>query len=173
MRRGWTRPWGGLVPEPERLTREVLSSRHAPIHTISECQGDQHRPFNRPPDADLTSLCAGQSLCGAPRGNRTGDPILTMNHQEPLCGTPLPQVTPDRVGRSYRFSFDEVMRSRTSHVPIAAGASHHLQAKSPTRERPRIPLERTLSALARNAHSQVSGSTMTAASASRPLTASG
>ena len=27
----------------------------------------------------LISVCAGQSLCGAPRRNRTGDPILTMD----------------------------------------------------------------------------------------------
>jgi hypothetical protein len=33
---------------------------------------------------------------------------LPWNHQEPLCGTPFPQVAPDRGGRSYRFSFDEV-----------------------------------------------------------------
>jgi hypothetical protein len=47
----------------------------------------------------------------SPRRNRTGDPILTMNHQEPLCGPPFPLVALDRRGRSYRFSFDAVMRS--------------------------------------------------------------
>jgi hypothetical protein len=49
------------------------------------------RPSNTTPDAKTTSIarstgprcrtasvCAGQSLCGAPRRNRTGDPILTM-----------------------------------------------------------------------------------------------
>jgi hypothetical protein len=29
----------------------------------------------------LTSVSAGQSLCGAPRRNRTGDPILTMDRR--------------------------------------------------------------------------------------------
>jgi hypothetical protein len=54
---------------------------------------------------------------------------LPWNHQEPLCEPPFPQVALDRKGRSYRFSFDEVMGSRTSHVPIAAGSSHHLRAE--------------------------------------------
>jgi hypothetical protein len=27
----------------------------------------------------LTGVCAGQGVCGAPRRNRTGDPILTMD----------------------------------------------------------------------------------------------
>jgi hypothetical protein len=31
-------------------------------------------------------------------------PSLPRNHQEPLCGTPYPQIEPDRWGRSYRFS---------------------------------------------------------------------
>ena len=32
-------------------------------------------------NALMTSVSAGQSGCGAPRRNRTGDPILTMNRQ--------------------------------------------------------------------------------------------
>jgi hypothetical protein len=43
------RTWNGLVPEPERLTREVLSIRRAPIQRHPEYQDDQHRPFNRDP----------------------------------------------------------------------------------------------------------------------------
>ena len=31
------------------------------------------------PERQLTSVSTGQSLCGAPRRNRTGDPILTMD----------------------------------------------------------------------------------------------
>jgi hypothetical protein len=69
---------GRARQEPERLIREVLSIRRAPAQRHSECQDDQHRPFNRPPDAELTSVSAGQPGCGAPRRNRTGDPILTM-----------------------------------------------------------------------------------------------
>jgi hypothetical protein len=41
---------------------------------------------------------------------------LPWNHQEPLCGRPFPQVTSDRKGRSYRFSFDEVMRQFPAEV---------------------------------------------------------
>jgi hypothetical protein len=50
-------------------------------------------------------------LCGAPAGIEPATPSLPWNHQEPLCGSPFPQVTPDRRGRSYRFSFGEVMGS--------------------------------------------------------------
>src|SRR5512133_1545605 len=35
-------------------------------------------PVQPAPDAELTSVSAGQHWCGAPRRNRTGDPILTM-----------------------------------------------------------------------------------------------
>ena len=54
---------------------------------------------------------------------RIENPSLPWNHQEPLCGTPFPQVTPDRRGQSYRFSFSEVMRSLSSHALIVADAS--------------------------------------------------
>jgi hypothetical protein len=36
---------------------------------------------------------------------------LPWNHQEPLCGTPFPQVASDRRRQSYRFSFGEHMCS--------------------------------------------------------------
>jgi hypothetical protein len=39
------------------------------------------------------------------------NPSLPWNHREPLCGPPFSQVTPDRRGRSYRFSLSAVMRS--------------------------------------------------------------
>jgi hypothetical protein len=51
-----------------------------------------------------------------PAGIEPATPSLPWNHQEPLCGPPFPQVTPDRRGRSYRFSFSEVMRSPSRHV---------------------------------------------------------
>jgi hypothetical protein len=66
--------------------------------------------------ATTTSVGAGQCLCGAPRRNRTGDPSLPWNHREPLCGPPLPQVTLDRRGQSYGFSFGEGMRSLSGHA---------------------------------------------------------
>jgi hypothetical protein len=51
-----------------------------------------------------------------PAGIEPATPSLPWNHQEPLCGTPFPQVAPDRKGRSYGFSFAEVMRSLSSHA---------------------------------------------------------
>jgi hypothetical protein len=60
-----------------------------------------------------------------PAGIEPATPSLPWNHQEPLCGPSFPQVTPDRRGQSYRFSFDEVMRSLSNHAPIVPGASHH------------------------------------------------
>jgi len=46
-----------------------------------------------------------------PAGIEPATPSLPWNHQEPLCAPPFPQLTPDRKGQSYRFTFDEVMRS--------------------------------------------------------------
>jgi hypothetical protein len=84
----------------------------------------------RPGGASLPMQEAGRDtrpvllVCGgAPRRNRTGDPILTMDHQEPLCGPPFPQVTSDRSGQSYRFSFDQVMRSVWSRLAVMVAMS--------------------------------------------------
>jgi hypothetical protein len=66
-----------------------------------------------------------------PAGIDPATPSLPWNHQEPLCGPPFPQVTPDRRGRSYRFSFGQVMRSLQSRL-IAAGAGHHPAQRPPT-----------------------------------------
>jgi hypothetical protein len=64
--------------ELERLTREVLSIRYA-SHPTATPNAKTTSVANSPtPDAEVTSVCAGQRLCGAPRRNRTGDPILTM-----------------------------------------------------------------------------------------------
>jgi hypothetical protein len=46
-----------------------------------------------------------------PAGIEPATPSLPWNHQEPLCEPPFPQVTPDRRSQSYRFSFDQGMRS--------------------------------------------------------------
>jgi hypothetical protein len=56
-------------------------------------------------NAKMTSVCAGHRLGGAPAGIEPATPSLPWNHQEPLCGPPFAQVTPDRRGRSYGFSF--------------------------------------------------------------------
>jgi hypothetical protein len=55
-------------------------------------------------------------VCGAPpAGIEPATPSLPWNRQEPLCGPPFSQVTPDREGRSYRFSLGKVMRSLASY----------------------------------------------------------
>jgi hypothetical protein len=66
-----------------------------------------------------------------PAGIEPATPSLPWNHREPLCGTPFPQLTPDRRHQSYRFSFGQVMRSLQSRL-IAAGVGHHPAQRSPT-----------------------------------------
>src|SRR5215216_3064724 len=75
------------------------------------------------------------ALLEPPAGIEPATPSLPWNHQEPLCGTPFPQVTPDRKDESYRFSSGEVMRSLPSHTLIVAGASHHPHQTSRARRR--------------------------------------
>jgi hypothetical protein len=58
-----------------------------------------------------------------PAGIEPATPSLPWNHQEPLCGPPSPQVTPDRRGRSYRFSFGAVMRSLCSRLALMVATS--------------------------------------------------
>jgi hypothetical protein len=69
---------GRARPEPERLTREVLSIRHAPVQLTPNAKTIRAPCTTDPRIEQLTSLSAGQPMCGAPRRNRTGDPILTM-----------------------------------------------------------------------------------------------
>jgi hypothetical protein len=46
-----------------------------------------------------------------PAGIEPATPSLPWNYQEPLCRTPFSQVTPNRRGQSYRFSFGSVIGS--------------------------------------------------------------
>ena len=48
------------------------------IYTIRAQGWPPRRRPNRPRNVKMTSVCAGHRLGGAPRRNRTGDPILTM-----------------------------------------------------------------------------------------------
>jgi hypothetical protein len=61
-----------------------------------------------------------------PAGIEPATPSLPWNHQEPLCEPPFSQVAPDRRGRSYRFSFDAVMRSLSSRVLVVRPTSQAL-----------------------------------------------
>ena len=63
------------------------------------------------PDGDSPAFPLVRACVEPPAGIEPATPSLPWNHQEPLCEPPFPQVTPDRRGQSYRFSFDEVMRS--------------------------------------------------------------
>jgi hypothetical protein len=71
-----------------------------------------HRTPRRPASALV------RAYLEPPAGIEPATPSLPWNHQEPLCGTPFPQLTPDRQGQSYRFSFDAVMRSLPKHVLV-------------------------------------------------------
>jgi hypothetical protein len=57
-------------------------------------------------NATTTSICAGQSRCGAPRRNRTGDPILTM---EPPGTAVRTAVSPGHA-RPYRPKLSVLLR---------------------------------------------------------------
>jgi hypothetical protein len=63
------------------------------------------------------------------------NPSLPWNHQEPLREPAFPQVTADREGQSYRFSFGEVMRSPSSHA-LAVSA----QSQIPSRDHEPAPV---------------------------------
>jgi hypothetical protein len=64
-------------PRPKLLlTRAIGTLRRAdPSHPHSYTDVIGYNGSGR----QMTSVPAGQSLCGAPRRNRTGDPILTMD----------------------------------------------------------------------------------------------
>jgi hypothetical protein len=63
-------------------TRTVdQGSAHYPACSLQRsftCQDDQASPVQPTPNVKMTTVCAGHRLGGAPRRNRTGDPILTM-----------------------------------------------------------------------------------------------
>src|SRR5829696_2410785 len=51
----------------------------------------------------ITSVSAGQSVCGAPRRNRTGDPILTIDGRPLACaGRPLAALHDTAGEEAYR-----------------------------------------------------------------------
>src|ERR671910_3614729 len=103
-----TRSWRAR-PEPERLTREVLSARHAPVQHHPERQDHQHHPFDRPPTQNGPAFALVSFCVEPPAGIEPATPSLPWNHQEPLCGPAFSQVTLDRKGQSYGFCFDAVM----------------------------------------------------------------
>jgi len=75
-----------LCDQPDSSQTGYSTAKVAAQQAISPSTASQ--PFASHSNAEVvsyncsgrrpTSVCAGQSLCGAPRRNRTGDPILTM-----------------------------------------------------------------------------------------------
>jgi hypothetical protein len=72
---------------------------------------DQAATVSDAPAKQRPRLFAGELGCESATEMDLASTSLPWNHREPLCGPPFPQVTPDRQGQSYRFSFGEVMCS--------------------------------------------------------------
>jgi hypothetical protein len=53
---------------------EVLTVRYALVQRLSPTSTGRRRPFNQP-NAELTSVSAGQSLCGAPHSDFLHRPL--------------------------------------------------------------------------------------------------
>ena len=89
---------------------------------------------SRPRDRSGTGLGLGCWFgVEPPAGIEPATPSLPWNHQEPLCGSPFPQVTPDRKGQSYRFSSGAVMRSPRSQVRVGSGSWPRVRLRRPGR----------------------------------------
>jgi hypothetical protein len=97
------RPWPQL---PTSTARQPTIRAHPGMGCVL-------RPTYTPPNAKMTSVCAGHWLGGAPRRNRTGDPILTMEPPGTAVRTAVSpgHARPSRpklsvlFRRSYAFSF--------------------------------------------------------------------
>jgi hypothetical protein len=122
-------PMDGMRPPqlPEQIDRytkatavERGQSEPCPPVTRRPAIDLGHRPSGAPAmfqqDAEPRSAARQRRpRCGRCPGMKCNENAsLPWNHREPLCGPPFPQVAPDRRGRSYRFSFGEVVRSPTS-----------------------------------------------------------
>jgi hypothetical protein len=124
-------PWSEPVDKDQWRT----DSRNAYLHGM--CSPSS----TRPPDRKLTSVSAGHSLCGAPRRNRTGDPILTM---EPPGTAVRSAVSPGRARPSWpklsvlfrlSYAFSNCTPTR-SCVLANSGGRRDLDASSTLNNRP-------------------------------------
>jgi hypothetical protein len=105
-----------LIDEPSR----------SKTHPYSGC-GQSRRPGTEP-----ISICAGQRWCGAPRRNRTGDTILTMN---PGSSAVLPSVfaghrEPSRAKLCAQFAGTRDQAHGSDHTGLLRDAASH-RARSP------------------------------------------
>jgi hypothetical protein len=118
-----------LVAFPAGRVRGVASWVLVGLAVVAALCGQSKRPEN----AELTSVSAGQSGCGAPRRNRTGDPVLTMEPPETAVRNPVfagrARPSGSKVSvlfrRSYVFSMTGLLSSRqTDHDRrLRSGAS--------------------------------------------------
>jgi hypothetical protein len=136
---------GRARQEPERLTREVLSIRHAPAQRHSECQDDQHRPFNRPPDAELTSVSAGQPWCRPPAGIEPATPSLPSMRQgfttphsasRPHTTTQVRGAAEDRVVGRREAAHSAVSGKSLARAPGWSSMGTNADANRPSSPRP-------------------------------------
>ena len=98
-----------------------------PLRMWSAPDGSGRRP---------TSVSAGQSLCGAPRRNRTGDPILTMNRR------PSAVLTVVFAGRNAPWR-----PQLCAHSTASAVISDRTAGNPPNRRIVRLPSGRSLDLL--------------------------
>jgi hypothetical protein len=97
-------------------TGEAFSIRYT-LRPTDQTQTERCVPRPTVRNAELRAAFPLVSCCmEPPAGIEPATPSLPWNHQEPLCGPPFPQLTPDRQGQWYRFSFAEVMRSPPSSL---------------------------------------------------------
>jgi hypothetical protein len=72
----------------------AVTSQAAGNNSLLVVKGWVLRTADASSNTTATSVCAGQRLCGAPRRNRTGDPILTMDRRPSAVLTRLLAVRP-------------------------------------------------------------------------------
>jgi hypothetical protein len=98
--------------EPETLCGEAFPSQAMAVLHDSDTRLTTSLPRQPAPNVKMTSVCAGHRLGGAPRRNRTGDPILTMeppgtavrNAVSPGHARPSGSKLSALLRRSYGFS---------------------------------------------------------------------
>ena len=90
------------VTDHKCKTREAFSIRYTPSPTGPRREQDVAFPVRRSGTRRWPAFALVIGLVEPPAGIEPATPSLPWNHQEPLCGTPFPQLTPDRRGQSYR-----------------------------------------------------------------------
>ena len=135
-------PWNQQRGRSERATPTDGESTLRPHPYV----GSAFQPSKRTPNADLTSVYAGQCLCGAPRRNRTGDPILTM---EPP-GTAVRTAVSAGHARPSGPKLSVLFRPSYAFTPVTAGCRWSRPSSRPTiANSARLPIDHLPLALGR------------------------